>query len=203
MNTVESWENRVSKLDPIHAEVITGGGLSKRFSRLPLWLSHPANISAFYGLLVSLALILPYGFGPQEQWGALWILHASLLILACLVLGMISRLMSVFFKRMPVAPWRKILYPMPFVGFGCFTLSEVGLFSIPSIIPWTLILLPGPLYVHLSWAPRWRLLCMIEDEVDPFPGMDVEEKTDEMSSKSLSGEDEQLLEVVEEFDSEE
>jgi hypothetical protein len=44
---------------------------------------------------------------------------------------------------------------------------------------------------------------MIEDEVDPFPGMDVEEKTDEMISKSLSGEDEQLLEVVEEFDSEE
>lgn len=202
MNTVESWEKRVSKLDPIHAEVITGGGLSKRFSRLPLWLSHPANISAFYGLLVSLALILPYRM-TYEQWGALWILHASLLIFSCLILGMSSRIMSIFSKRMPIAPWRKILYPMPFVGLGILTLSATGLLSFPSIIPWTLILLPGPLYVHLSWAPRWRLLCMIEDEVDPFPGMDVEEKTDEMISKSLSGEDEQLLEVVEEFDSEE
>ena len=139
----------------------------------------------------------------SEQWGALWILHASLLILACLVLGMMSRFMSVIFKRMPVAPWRKILYPMPFAGLGILTLSATDLLTFPPLIPWTLILLPGPLYVHLSWAPRWRLLCMIEDEVDPFPGMDVEEKTDEMISKSLSGEDEQLLEVVEEYDSEE
>ncbi len=43
---------------------------------------------------------------------------------------------------------------------------------------WTLILLPGPLYVHLSWAPRWRLLCMIDDGKNPFDGI---EKIDEES----------------------
>ena len=52
--------------------------------------------------------------------------------------------------------------------------------AIPPFLSWTLILLPGPLYVHLSWAPRWRLLCMIDDGKNPFEGQETiedEEKT--------------------------
>jgi len=32
------------------------------------------------------------------------------------------------------------------------------------------LLSPGPVYVHLSWAPRWRLLCRLEEGLDPFQG---------------------------------
>ena len=59
MGTSAAWAERTGSLDESQREMLTGGGLSKRFSRLPLWLSHPSNIGAFYGFLVSLALILP------------------------------------------------------------------------------------------------------------------------------------------------
>ena len=35
---------------------------------------------------------------------------------------------------------------------------------------WALLLTPGPVYIHLSWAPRWRLLCRLEEGLDPFEG---------------------------------
>ena len=66
---------------------------------------------------------------------------------------------------------------------------------------WALLLLPGPVYVHLSWAPRWRLLCMIEDGKDPFVGMEI--KPDEsVEAEEMVGEDTELLEVVDAFEAE-
>ena len=44
-----AWDERTSSLTESQQEMISGGGLSKRFSSLPLWLSHPSNIGAFYG----------------------------------------------------------------------------------------------------------------------------------------------------------
>ena len=35
---------------------------------------------------------------------------------------------------------------------------------------WVLLLGPGPAYIHLSWAPRWRILCRLEEGLDPFEG---------------------------------
>ena len=33
--------------------------------------------------------------------------------------------------------------------------------------------------VHLSWAPRWRLLCRLEEGLDPFEGgMELEKIPD-------------------------
>ena len=61
------WDGDISSLDESQRDLLTGGGLSKRFSNLPLWLSHPSNIGAFYGFLVSLALILPYAM-TEEFW---------------------------------------------------------------------------------------------------------------------------------------
>jgi len=37
-------------------------------------------------------------------------------------------------------------------------------------IGWALLLAPGPIYIQLSWAPRWRLLCRLEEGLDPFDG---------------------------------
>ena len=200
MSTGETWIERTELLDTSQRDIITGGALSKRFSRLPLWLSHPANISGFYGLLVSFALILPYMM-TNDFWEAAWILHSSLLIVSCLVLGMCSRIIVAITKRMPVVPFRKVLYPMPFIGLGLFALSSTDLLAVHPYISWTLLMVPGPLYVHLSWAPRWRLLCMIEDEINPFEGMDAPERTEEVSE--FAGNDSEIVEVIEEFDSEE
>ena len=73
--------------------------------------------------------------------------------------------------------------------------------SVPSPLVWALLLLPGPVYVHLSWAPRWRLLCMIEDGKDPFVGMEV--RADEnIEAEEMVGGDTEMLEVVDAFESE-
>ena len=34
-----------------------------------------------------------------------------------------------------------------------------------------LLIIPGPLYIHLSYAPRWRMLDRIDRGLDPFEGM--------------------------------
>jgi hypothetical protein len=40
--------------------------------------------------------------------------------------------------------------------------------AIPEMLAWILMLASGPIYVHLSWAPRHRMLTMLEDGRDPF-----------------------------------
>ena len=204
MAEVSSWGVSLASLDDLQREMVTGGGLSSRFSKLPLWLSHPSNIGAFYGLLVSLALLLPY-VTTEEFWFPLWLLHASLLIAATAFLGIFSRIINAFTGRMPIAVNRKILYPMPFIGFTLFTLIHTDLLinnTITQYLAWGLLMIPGPLYIHLSWAPRWRLLCMIEDGNNPFKDMPVKEYLQEQEEE-IASDDSDLMEVVESFESEE
>jgi hypothetical protein len=107
-------------------------------------------------------------------------------------------------KRHPVAPPRQILYPMPFLGLALLSVDRVGMMTMPSwliTVVWALLLLPGPVYVHLSWAPRWRLLCMIEDGKDPFVGMEVKAE-ENVEAEEMVGEDTEMLEVVDAFESE-
>ena len=200
--TNETWMSKVEALAPQEQETLLGTSLSRRFSRLPLWLSHPANIGGFYGFLVALALILPYAYGDSsEVWGVQWIFHASLLIIASGACGFVSVLLIAFSQRHPVAPPRQILYPMPFLGLALLTIDRVELLVIPPLLVWALLLLPGPTYVHLSWAPRWRLLCMIEDGKDPFIGLEV--KADEViEAEEMVDGDTEMLEVVDAFESE-
>ena len=201
------WDGDISSLDESQRELLTGGGLSKRFSKLPLWLSHPSNIGAFYGLLVSLALILPYANSAiVEFWFPLWLLHASLLVAAVAALGIVSRIINVLTKRMPIAVNRKALYPMPFIGFALFTLIHTDLLvnnTYTKYLSWGLLMIPGPLYIHLSWAPRWRLLCMIEDGNAPFAEMPAKQYLQEQESDLMESDDTELMEVIEEFESEE
>jgi len=205
MADASNWKENTSSLDESQEDLLTGGGLSKRFSKLPLWISHPSNIGAFYGLLVSLALLLPY-YMTEEFWFPLWLLHASLLIFATAFLGIISRLVNALTGRMPMPVNRKLLYPMPFLGFAFFTLIHTDLMvnnTYTQYLAWGLLMIPGPIYIHLSWAPRWRLLCMIEDGANPFENMQVKQYiNDEVDDLSGAG-DSELLEVVESFESEE
>ena len=205
MAATSEWKDNASSLDDSQQELLTGGGLSKRFAKLPLWLSHPSNIGAFYGLLVSLALILPY-YMTEEFWFPLWILHASLLIFATAFLGIFSRLVNALTGRMPMSVNRKVLYPMPFLGFALFTLIHTDLLinnTYTQYLAWGLLMIPGPLYIHLSWAPRWRLLCMIEDGANPFENMPVKQYINNEENEEVVTGDSEMMEVVESFEPEE
>lgn len=194
--------SKVEALAPQEQETLLGTSLSRRFARLPLWLGHPANIGGFYGFLVALALVLPYAYGDSSDvWGVQWLYHASLLIMACAASGFVSVALIAFSKRHPVAPPRQILYPMPFVGLAFLTIDRVDMFTIPSALIWALLLLPGPMYVHLSWAPRWRLLCMIEDGKDPFVGLEAKPEEAVDAEEMVDG-DTEMLEVVDAFEAE-
>jgi hypothetical protein len=198
------WSEVVSELEPEHEDLLFGTSLSRRFSRLPLWLSHPANIGMFYGFLISLALIFPYTlrFDSLNESFSNWLLFSALFMAACLVLGFSSLILVSFSKRMPMTPPRIILYPMPFLGIGLLGLDYSNILDIPSGISLFILLLPGPAYVHLSWAPRWRLLCMIDEGVNPFEGVKTYTEPAPESADSLAGEDLELLEVVDAFESE-
>lgn len=200
MSNSSVWEQRLKSLAESEREILLGSSLSRRFTKLPLWLSHPANIGGFYGFLVALAIILPYKFSQSNPaWISGWVFHSALLIGACLLLGLTSTLLVAIFKRFPISPPRGILYPMPFIGFALLTIDRIDLMQIPSLISWFLLILPGPMYVHLSWAPRWRLLCMIEDGKDPFSTLEQIED-EPKPAETLVGFDHEMLEVVDTFD---
>ena len=202
MGSDEGWHSQLSFLSESQKEMITGGGLSKRFSKLPLWLSHPSNIGAFYGFLVSIALILPY-IMTEEYWFPLWIYHASLLTFSAAILGLFSRIINATTGRMPLPVNRKILYPMPFIGFALLTLIHLEIASTKlQFYSWVLLMLPGPLYVHMAWAPRWRLLCMVEDGKKPFAALEKSEVDKSQEVSEVVGDDSEIMEVVEGFDSE-
>lgn len=176
-----NWVSTIASLSENHQETLLGTSLSKQFARLPLWLSHPSNIGGFYGFLVAIALILPYRFAGEEHsgWMSDWALHCALLMAACFFLGLCSTFITAISGRFPIAPPRTILYPMPFIGLALLSINRTDIVAIYPFLSWTLILLPGPLYVHLSWAPRWRLLCMIDDGKNPFEGqenIEIEQK---------------------------
>lgn len=199
--------NNLQKLEDKEREVLLGTSLSQLFTKWPLWLNHPANISAFYGILVSLSLILPYAFGASgnEAWFEKWTVHSAFLVVACSISGFASTLIVFFSKRFPVQPPRTLLYPMPFVGLALITIDRTGLISLSSFVTliWMLLLFPGPLYVHLSWAPRHRLLCMIEDGKNPFLGHESDEDFNGERSEERSEQETELFEVIEAFDTEE
>ena len=198
------WSEVVSQLKPEDEDLLFGTSLSRRFSRLPLWLSHPANIGMFYGFLISLALIFPYilRYDSVNESFSNWLLFSALFMAACLVLGFASLILVSFSKRMPMTPLRVILYPMPFVGIALLGMDYSNILDIPSGLSLFVLLLPGPAYVHLSWAPRWRLLCMIDEGVNPFAAPKTYTEPMEDTADSLAGEDLELLEVVDAFESE-
>ena len=91
---------------------------------------------------------------------------------------------------------------MPFLGIALLGLDFSNVVDVPSGISLFVLLLPGPAYVHLSWAPRWRLLCMLDEGVNPFDGLKALPENAQDSADDMAGEDLELLEVVDAFESE-
>jgi hypothetical protein len=197
----DTWRDDLGELDERDRSLLLGGTLSRRFSGLPLWLNHPANIGGFYGILVSLALILPYCF-TVDSWLMPWVFHSALLIASCIFLGMVSRLINVFTKRMPMNTPRGILYAMPFLGLMLLTVDMTTLFDVPNFLVWGILMIPGPLYVHITWAPRWRMLCMLDYDENPFSGHIMPSVIADEETKA-NGNDSVMREVIEELSPEE
>jgi hypothetical protein len=169
---MDTWRERLESLDNEQKTMLLGSSLSQRFTAWPLSISHPAIVGAFYGLLLTFALILPLGM--RNDWNvALWSKNTAFMglsmALGMAIAGQISSLMNKVVQRPPIAPPRIILFSAPFVGIAAL----IGLWmdilpQFPESIAWIILLLPGPIYVHLSWAPRYRMLTMLEDGKDPF-----------------------------------
>ena len=60
-------------------------------------------------------------------------------------------------------------------------INDLGLF---------LMIFPGPVYIHLSWAPRWRLLNLLEQKINPF---------EDFKDLSVLDEDLELNEIIDDL----
>lgn len=176
-----SWRDRLEDLPPEQRLLVEGGSLSQRFSNQSLALTHPAFIGGFYGFLVAMALLLPYGYenGWNQDTIRDWAFLGVLLMLIIAITGHISLIIGKILRRPPISLRRDLVYPMPFIGLSVLSVLfvtdlESGISESTAnwmrYIGWALLLAPGPIYVHLSWAPRWRLLCSLEEGLDPFDG---------------------------------
>ena len=159
-----------------------------------------------YGVLASLTLIVPFAYAGWEDanglestmidWGEI-----SLILCAMTAsLGGFSLLISGMFKRPPIRleNRRRYLFPVPFIGLLLLTWAMIG--DAPdsvSSVGWFLAILPGPLYIHLSYAPRWRMLDRIDRGLEPFDGMKITIAPDN-SKEPENLDDEDLEEVVSE-----
>ena len=175
------WRERLAELPVEQRNLLQGGSLSQRFARHSLGFTHPAIIGGFYGLLISLAMLLPFGYaeGWGEDWLRKWASIGLKIMLISAVLGHLSLFVRNIMRTPPISLPRSLLYPLPFIGLIMYTvlqITELGEQLPASLLPYMqelallLLVVPGPIYVHLSWAPRWRLLCRLEDGLDPFEG---------------------------------
>ena len=176
-----SWRDRLDDLPLEQRVLVEGGSLSQRFSKQPLSLTHPVLIGGFYGFLVSMALLLPHGY--ENGWGQNslrdWTFLGVLLMLLVAITGHASLIFAQLLNRPPISLRRELAYPMPFIGLSILSVMLVT--EVDSSLSentatwirylgWALLLTPGPVYIHLSWAPRWRLLCRLEEGLEPFEG---------------------------------
>ncbi len=198
---MEEWRERIAALPDEHREMFQGGTLSQFFLRWPLTLSHPTFVGAFYGLLISLALIAPTLMDQTsigESYGdslKTWSITTLTVILICGILGGFSAGIVAITKRLPLRldRKRKFIFPIPFAGLILFTASILEpTLGIPEQIGWVLLLAPGPLYVHLSYAPRWRMLERMSRGLKPVEGPIA-------VGKGVESEDQDLLDAIDEM----
>jgi len=207
--SVSRWRQRLDEFDDEHRIMLEGGSISQLFLGYPLSFSHPVFIGIIYGLMINLTLILPnayQGYLDSRQINeilTIWLNESLVILIICAILGGSSTIMSSIFKRPPIRleKRRRYLFPLPFIGFVIITIAIA--FSTPEEIEWIgylLIILPGPLYIQLSYAPRWRMLDLIDRDLDPFEGMKMtiylENNNEEIIEKSNT----EIETVVEELD---
>ena len=199
-----SWREKVEDLPPEQRSLVEGGSLSQRFSKKPLSMTHPAFIGGFYGLLAALSLLLPFAYekGVSQDTMRDWAFLGVLLMLISAITGHFSLIIAQILRRPPVSLRRPLVYPMPFIGLTILSVILVTDLTAEMsdstemwtrYIGWMLLLVPGPVYVHLSWAPRWRLLCRLEEGLDPFEGEAV--PSPEMDGDGTNGDSDMELAI--------
>lgn len=168
-----NWRGAVGGLDQEHRQMLEPGGLSGLFLRYPLTWANPAFVGGFYGVLIAIPLLLLSAFiGELEEWPSL----AARLVVVTASLGAISLITSMAIKRPPVRLElrRRYLFPFPFIGLLVMVFSEFYEYGgMVELVGLAIMILPGPIYVHVSYAPRWRILRLIEKDLDPFKGMRI------------------------------
>ena len=200
------WREVLEGLDEDHRIMLEGGSLSQLFLRYPLTICHPIFVGMVYGVLASLTLIVPFAYAGWEDANGLestMIVWGEISLILCAMtasLGGFSLLISGMFKRPPIRleNRRRYLFPVPFIGLLLLTWAMIG--DAPdsvSSVGWFLAILPGPLYIHLSYAPRWRMLDRIDRGLEPFDGMKITIAPDNSKEPEIL-DDEDLEEVVSE-----
>ena len=164
--------------------MLSGGTLSNFFLRGSLTSGHPIFVGGFYGALIGLAMLLPFVYNGYviENSGVSdiardWAFQTLILITMSSFLGGFSLMTSMMVKRPPtrLENRRKFIFPLPFIGVIAISV-EMVLANSPDYLAWlawALLILPGPLWVHLSYAPRWRILDRLDRDDDPFEGMGI------------------------------
>ena len=206
MILVRDWRDRLDELDSEHRHMLEGGSLSQLFLRYPLYISHPVFIGSFYGFLVGLTLILPYAYigsvddilvmDSLRNWG----MQALMLITLSSFLGGSSSIIASISKRPPIRleNRRRFLFPFPFIGLAIISVSMMNEISDYAIFAgWVCFILPGPLYIHLSYAPRWRIIDRLDRGLQPFEGM-IRTIDSPDPEEVVATEDGELEEVVDE-----
>ena len=200
-DAVTPWRERVESLDTGHRHMLSGGTLSNFFLRGSLTSGHPVFVSGFYGVLIGAAILLPCAYdGLMIENGTFsdvirdCAFQTLVLISMTSFLGGFSLVVSTVIKRPPVRleNRRKFIFPLPFIGIVAISL-EIIFDGVPDNVRWmgwAFLIVPGPLWVNLSYAPRWRILDRLDRDVNPFEGMgitiygveggDVEESDSEM-----------------------
>ena len=122
-----SWRDRLEDLPPEQRLLVEGGSLSQRFSNRPLALTHPAFIGGFYGFLIAMTLLLPYGYenGWNQDTIRDWAFLGVLLMLIIAITGHVSLIITKILRRPPISLRRDLVYPMPFIGLSVLSVLFV------------------------------------------------------------------------------
>ena len=204
-----NWRERLEEYDDEHRHMLEGGSISQLFLNYSLSISNPVFVGIVYAIIINLTLLLPMFYDGNsnsessidilEKWG----FQSLIIILLCASLGAISTIISSLIKIPPVRleRRRRYLYPLPFVGFFITTITII--FSTPEelqILGYFILISPGPIYIQISYAPRWRMIERIDRDLNPFEGMKktiyLEKENPELSEQNFN----ELENAIEELD---
>ena len=123
---VEGWQNVVESMDSEHKHMLRGGSVSNFFLRDSLTLCHPIFIGGCYGLMISIALLVPLTYSSLEEGDGYyqiardWFFQMLIIVSITSFLGAFSILVSMIAKRPPARLLyvRKILFSLPFIGLA-------------------------------------------------------------------------------------
>ena len=205
-----NWRERLEEYDDEHRHMLEGGSISQLFLNYSLSISNPVFVGIVYAIIINLTLLLPMFYDGNsnsessidilEKWG----FQSLIIILLCASLGAISTIISSLIKIPPVRleRRRRYLYPLPFIGFFITTITII--FSTPEelqILGYFFLISPGPIYIQISYAPRWRMIERIDRDLNPFEGMKktiyLEKENAEFTEQNFN----ELENAIEELDS--